>query len=1082
MRRIFLLFLAMMSLEVMAQDALWLRYPSISPDGKTIVFSYKGDIFKVSAQGGLATPLTVHSAFESYPIWSPDGKTIAFASDRNGNFDIYTIPVQGGQAQRVTFHSNSEIPNSFTPDGARILFNAVIQDDVQNVLFPSGVQDELYAVPTKGGRTSLILSVSANDARLDKAGKKLIFHNRKGYENIWRKHHTSSIARDLMMYDLETKKYTYLTDFEGEDRNPVYNSDESEMYYLSEKSGSFNVHKMSISDPSKIEQITKHEKHPVRFLSLAQGDKLCYSFDGQIYTKEKGAEPKKLSIQIPYDFAGYDAEFMSKAGNISEMEVSPDGQEIAFIIRGEVYVTSTEYNTTKRITNTAQQERSVSFSPDGRAVLYAGERNGSWNLYQTKLVRKEDKHFYNALEIKEEAILESAPETFQPAFSPDGKEVAYLHERMSLKVIDLKTKAIRDITTNHAYSYADGDQWYQWSPDGKWFLIQYEPSFWFNSEIGLVSAQGGKITNLTQSGYGDARPIWENEGKMILWMNDKYGYRSHGSWGSQDDVFGMFFNQEDYNIFKMNKEEYEIWKDSQKKDDKKDDKSQADKKDKKGKSSDSETKKEELKPLKINLEGIEDRKVRLTIHSNFLGGAILDKDASKLYYLAMGEKGFDLWEQDFREKKTKLLIKMNARSVQMTTDSKKEHIFLLADGSIKKIKIGSKDQKSVSFSAPMNLDRTGERQYMFEHAWRQVVKKFYDPKLHGVDWDFYKKEYAKFLPHINNNYDYAEMLSELLGELNGSHTGSGYRHQDPKGDQTSTFGALFDWNYEGSGLKIAEVLDKSPLLETKQPISEGMIIEKINHQEVKADADYFALLNRLAGEPTLLTIFDPTKNKRFEEVIKPISFWAQNNLLYERWVKQRRADVEKYSKGRLGYVHVRGMNSASFREVYAEVMGRYADKEAIVIDTRFNGGGWLHDDLATFFRGETYVTYSPRGNDIGTDPFSKWTKPSILLVSESNYSDAHAFPYVYQTLKIGKIVGMPVPGTMTAVWWETLLDNSLYFGIPQVGAKDRNGNYLENQQLEPDVKVNNEYEKATTGEDQQLQKAVETLLKDLGNK
>jgi len=192
--------------------------------------------------------------------------------------------------------------------------------------------------------------------------------------------------------------------------------------------------------------------------------------------------------------------------------------------------------------------------------------------------------------------------------------------------------------------------------------------------------------------------------------------------------------------------------------------------------------------------------------------------------------------------------------------------------------------------------------------------------------------------------------------------------------------------------------------------------------------------------------------------------------------------VDKLSNGRLGYVHVRGMNSESFREVYSKVLGKFYDKEAIVIDTRGNGGGWLHDDLATFFSGKVYVDYYPREQHYGHDPMTKWTKPSILLVNESNYSDAHGFPYAYQTLKIGKIVGMPVPGTMTAVWWETLQDNSLYFGIPQVGTKDANGNYLENHQLEPDYKVWNDFDKMAKGEDQQLEKAVDVLLKEVDAK
>ncbi|MEM6298326.1 MAG: S41 family peptidase [Bacteroidota bacterium] len=1067
---IFLIYLCLLSGGfTFAQTASWLRYPAISPDGTQVVFSYKGNLFRVSADGGTATPLTLHQSYDFNPIWSPDGKTIAFASDRNGNFDVYTIPASGGAAMRQTFHSAREVPTDFTADGENVLFGSSIQDVAENSMFPSGVLPELYSVNLETQALDQVLSLPAEDAQVSKDGKTIIYHNRKGYENAWRKHHTSAVARDVMKYD--GKNHTYLTTFEGEDRNPVFSTDESTVYFLSERSGTFNVHSFPASDPTKVEQITKFTKHPVRFLSLSNADKMAYSFDGQIYTQEKGGEPKKLDVVIPFDFDGEDVEFKQMGSGASEMAVSPDGKEVAFIIRGEVFVTATEFGTTKRITNTPEQERSVSFSPDGRALLYAGERNGSWNLYQTKLVREEDKHFYDAMVMTEEALLETDAETFQPSYSPDGKEVAFLEERVNLRVLNLESKKTRTVMDKrYNYSYSDGDQWYQWAPDSKWFLVAYSPYHWINSQVGLVAADGkSEPKDLTKSGYSDAIPTWQKDGEVVLWMSDREGFRSHGSWGSQMDVYAMFLTQESYDVFQMDKPEYERWKEVQK-DKKKEEKSDED-----------EDKKEEddaVKAIEVKWEGLEDRKERLTIHSSFLAGATLNKDMTKLYYLTRFEKGYNLWEHDFREKTTKEVVKMDARSAQMVTDTKKENIFVIADGRIYKIGMGNLQKKGVSFSAEMHLDRTAERAYMFEHAWRQAYKKFYDPEMHGVDWEGYKKEYAKFLPHINNNYDFAEMLSELLGELNASHTGSGYRSYDPAGDRTAALGVFIDWKHEGKGVKIAEVMDKSPLLEGDMPVMDGTIITSINGVEINDPRDYFRELNRKSGDKLLIE-FAPAKGDAFTRSVEAISGGMENELRYERWVKKNRERVEKLSNGKLGYVHVRGMNSSSFREVYSEVLGRNAMKEGMVIDTRFNGGGWLHDDLATFFMGDPYVTFSPRGQDFGQDPLAKWNKPSVLVVSESNYSDAHAFPYVYQTLEIGKIVGMPVPGTMTAVWWETLQDNSLYFGIPQVGAKARNGKYLENQQLEPDVKVNNTYDKVLQDEDEQLQKAVEVLLKDI---
>ena len=226
----------------------------------------------------------------------------------------------------------------------------------------------------------------------------------------------------------------------------------------------------------------------------------------------------------------------------------------------------------------------------------------------------------------------------------------------------------------------------------------------------------------------------------------------------------------------------------------------------------------------------------------------------------------------------------------------------------------------------------------------------------------------------------------------------------------------------------------------------------------------------------LVSLYDPQSGERWDEVIKPISYGQYGQLLYERWVEERRRLTEELSGGRLGYVHVRGMDSESFMEVYSEILGRNHEKEAIIVDTRFNGGGWLHNDLAILLGGEKYVELWPRGKKFGQEPMNQWSKPSAVLMGESNYSDAHFFPYTYATLKIGVTVGMPVPGTAPAVWWETLQDPTLVFGIPEVGIKDADGNYLENLQLEPDIKQTLDYDVVVTGRDQQLEAAVGYLL------
>jgi len=342
-----------------------------------------------------------------------------------------------------------------------------------------------------------------------------------------------------------------------------------------------------------------------------------------------------------------------------------------------------------------------------------------------------------------------------------------------------------------------------------------------------------------------------------------------------------------------------------------------------------------------------------------------------------------------------------------------------------------------------------------------------------------KKTYAKFIPYINNNYDFAELLSELLGELNTSHTGGRYRPTFENADATAQLGLFFAWNYAKDGLLIEEVMEKGPFDNAESKVKAGCVVEKIDGEKITARMDYFPLLNKKSGQRTLVSLCNPATGERWEEVVKPISSAQWTSLLYKRWVKQREADVERLSGGRLGYVHIEGMNDPSFRTIYSDILGKFNTKEGIVIDTRFNGGGRLHEDIEVLFSGKKYFTQVVRGQDICDMPSRRWNKPSIMIMGEANYSNAHGTPWVYKHTGIGKLVGMPVPGTMTSVSWETLQDNTLVFGIPIVGYRLDDGGYLENRQLEPDFKLANTPEKLSKGEDEQLAKAVEELLKEL---
>ena len=623
MRKIVCLLLgSLMALPILAQQTpLWMRYPAISPDGKTIVFSYKGDLYKVNSSGGDAYPLTLHEAHDFMPVWSRDGKWIAFASDRYGNFDVYVMPATGGEAKRLTYHSSNDVPYDFTPDGKSVLFGTNRNDVYTSARFPQrGLFQKLYTVPVNGGRSVMFLSAGSEFAKFNAKGDKLIFQDRKGYEDAWRKRHTSAVTRDIWVYDIKKDEYTQVSSYEGEDREPVWGNDDNTVYFLSEQNGSQNIYKHALN-AKDASPISKMKNHPVRHLTRSTEGTFCFTYDGEIYTMKDGGSAQKVAIRVTTDGRTNAEKILPINTGVTQTELSPNGKEIAFIVRGEVFVTSVEGGLTKRITNTPEQERMVKFSSDGRSLYYSTERGNSWDIYRAYIDRKEEPYFYASTVVKEEPLIATDAEEFQPEVSPDGKEIAYLEERNVLKVYNIASKKTRTIVPKGVnFSYADGDQYFKWSPDGKWLAFTSAEGRWGSSEVALMKSDGsGERKNLTESGFFDGGAKWVFGGKAMLWATDRDGKKPLAFQGAREvDVYIMFFDQEAYDKFKLTKDEFSLMKE-------KEDKDKADAK--------KDTSLKIAPPTKgwePVLDGLENRKLRLTINSGNISDYVLKRRWRKI--------------------------------------------------------------------------------------------------------------------------------------------------------------------------------------------------------------------------------------------------------------------------------------------------------------------------------------------------------------------------------------------------------------------------------------------------------------------
>lgn len=1052
-----------------AVSPLWLRDVRISPDGRQIAFTYKGDIYKVAATGGKAQRLTSLPSYESAPVWSPDGREIAFASDRNGGQDIFIMNSDGGSARRLTTNSAREIPEAFTPDGKYVVFSAHIQDPAESALFPYGSFTELYRVPVKGGRSTQILANPAVLLSYLPDGKSFLYEDVKGSEDKWRKHHTSSVTRDVWRYDAATGKHTNLTNRGGEDRNPVVSTDGRKAYFLSERDGgSFNVYSFPLDNPSQLTKLTNFTTHPVRFLSQGADGTLAFTYDGEIYTMKDGGKPSKVAIDVLIDEDEPMATQSVRGGGAST--VSPDGKQVAFISRGEVFVTSVDYSTTKQITHTPEAESDIAWAPDSRSLYYTSQRDGRQNIYKATIRRKDDPNFPNATVIDEQPVFKTGKlDRNCPSISPDGKQMAYVLDRNKLMVHDFasgKDRQLTDGSTEASRGYGFDSQW---SPDGKWLLITAtDPLHQPYSDIAIINVADGKMTYVTKTGYFDQAPRWAMDGNAIIFASERYGMRNHASWGSEYDAMIAFLNKDSYDRFRLSTEDYELLKEVEKAQKSKDAKKDDNKDDKKSEAKKDDKKKE----IVVELEGIEERTMRLTPNSSAISDIYMTPDGETLYYLSRFEGGTDLWKVKPRKGEVKLVQKNVSGGFQ--TDSK-GNVFLMGF-SPRKFDTKSERLTPITASAILRYDPAKEREFMFNYVQNEARERFYRPDMGGVDWDAYCKAYRKFLPHINNNYEFANLLSELLGELNVSHSGGRYYAAGAQ-ETTADLGLLYDMNYDGKGLRVSEVVAGGPFDYAASKVRPGVIVEAVNGNVIDGDADYTTIFNNIARKKTLVSLRDPKSGEKWEEVVLPVSLGSMNSLLYKRWVKQREDEVDKLSNGRLGYVHIQSMSDGSFRDMYSKVLGKYIDRDGIVIDTRFNGGGRLHEDIEVMFSGKKYLTQDVHGVPTADMPSRRWNKPSIMITCEANYSNAHGTPWVYKHLGLGKVVGMPVPGTMSSVNWITLQDPSVIFGVPVTGFRTAEGNYLENTQLEPDIKVANDPATVVKGEDKQLRAAVEELLR-----
>lgn len=1045
-----------------AQDNPLIQNPSISPDGAQIAFCYQGDIWTSSADGANLNRLTIHEAYDSNPIWNHDSSKILFSSDRFGNNDIFVVGANGGTPQRITYHSAGDVVTDVTDDGTVYISTSRNFRQLER-------EGEVHTVSIKGGTPFRALGALGFDARLSPNSKFIVLT--KGTCRIDREAYKGPANRDIWLYDIANDTYKQLTTFDGQDFSPYWGNNET-IYFQSARSGRYNIHKMNIdavgNKTGTIEQITNFSKMGISSFHVNKsGNKaILISGDKTSIVDLASKQLKSVKISIHSDYRFDPVVKRSFSSNASEISASPNGKLGALVVRGEVFVTEIdkEKSRTVNLSNSPYRDLDVWWLNDD-CLLFVSDRDGASNIYKVTSSDASNSNLFTSLKHEVSKLTDSKKGIRSISIAPSKKKISYIEGNGKLVVasIDSLGKISKRNTLIDTWDNAGS---VAWSPDSQW--VSYSLSdLYFNEEIFIHKADNSqKPVNISMHPKSDMGPIWTKDGSKLVFSSN----RNNGD----HDVWFVWLKKSDWEKTQQDWEE-----------------SPADSKDKKSKD-----KKEVV--VKIDFENIYERQVQVT---SFTGGeyaTAVSNDGETIYYVS-GNSGrgnpsvtSDLFSIKWNGKDKKEVTKGNSSPRNISLNEKGDYLYYISRGRTARIKLAGAKRESLPFSAKMRVDFTAESDQIFEEAWATIRDRFYDPNHHNQDWSALKKTYKPLAMKASTRADFKTVFNKMLGQVNASHMGmySGEERKSVQNERTGMLGMEYQPNNDGS-LRVTSVIPNSAADRETSKIIPGDVVLSMNGEKVSADENIYKYLEGTANEKIILEV---SRNGQIREVvIRPKSSVRTDN--YNAWVKERKRLTDVYSGGRLGYIHIQGMNWPSFERFERELAAAGHGKEGIVIDVRYNGGGWTTDYLMAVLNVKQHAYTVPRGaakdvakehkNFTGYYPFSErlplaaWTKPSIALCNASSYSNAEIFSHAYKELDLGTLVGVPTFGAVISTGGQTLIDGS-YVRVPFRGwfvkSSEKNMDFTPAM---PDIVVYDTPDEKAKGIDSQLKRAVEELLNQL---
>ena len=1063
-----------------------LRFPNIH--GSRVVFSYGGDLWLTSTDGGVARRITTSPGLELFPHFSPDGKWIAFTGQYDGNFNVFVIPAEGGEPRQLTFvpdigpipermGPNNEVV-AWTPDSKRIVF--LSRRDTFNDWF-----GHLWTVSVDGGLPERLPIDRGGLLAFNSDGSEMIYNRIFRNFRTW-KRYTGGMAQKLSLWNFKTHEYEQLTNDEWTDTYPMWSGDT--VYFASDRGPDHRLNLYSMDLKSRaVRQLTHFKDFDVEWPSL-NGDQIIFENGGWLYLFDtKTEKSRKLTVQIEGDFDAVQKHWVSTATLIDSADISPDGKRAAFTARGDVYTVPAEHGSTRNLTETPGiREQNVAWSPDGRWVAYLSDRTGEQAIY----IRPQD-----GMGPEQQITTGGSEFLMQPVWSPDSSKIAYANSSLQLFYVDIHEKHPVLVDTAKFGEITN----YSWSPDSKWLAYDKTPENGYPI-IELYSLADQKVSNATTDFFPSFNPVFDPAGKYLYFLsfrtyNEVLGvYDAEFSNPQAAKIYAVTLRADEASPFAPQSDEVTV-----KSSDVSASSGGAAQSSQSAAQSKPEEKNETKQPFRIDLDGIQNRVVALpTPPGNYGNLAAAD---GRVFYTSFPTFGFsgplpgsepEVHVFDLAERKDHVLVS-GATGYALSADGKKllyqseSNTYGIVDataaGAPHHIGDGALDLSGLR----AEIDPRAEWKQMFNEAWRQERTYFYEKAMNGVDWPAERDKYAQLLPYVADRYDLDYLIGEMFGELSNSHMyvgGGDYPDLHPV--NVGLLGADFELDPSSGRYKFARILPgenwdgtlRSPLTEPGATAHAGDYLLAVNGRELRAPQNPYELFVNTANQNVTLTVNStPSVQGAREVVVQPVA--SEFKLRELDWIDTNREKVDKLSDGKIGYVYLPDMGASGLNEFVKQYFPQIR-KQGIIFDVRYNGGGNVDQIILERLRRILAAMGTARNWATNTVPANVFYGYMACLTNHYAASDGDFFTYFFKFYKLGPVIGTRTWGGVRGIRGDIPLMDGGYITRSEFSLYGLDSQWIiENHGVEPDIVVENTPDKLAAGHDPQMEKAVDLLMQQI---